>query len=166
MGQRGAMLDELYGSLKDLSIEDLKGMLVDDVKLQSYFEANIPSVKEKQELVRQIRTSNIASARSNIDAKTQLDKLESEVEQLREIVAERQTQMVSIVCKIQEASSINSHENVVERLKVDLEECDDESHACANATTSETNWGKFTEEFVAKRKAVHLKEELLERLTL
>lgn len=79
MGQRGAMLDELYGSLKDLSIEDLKGMLVDDVKLQSYFEANIPSVKEKQELVRQIRTSNIASARSNIDAKTQLDKLESEV---------------------------------------------------------------------------------------
>jgi len=56
MGQRGAMLDELYGSLKDLSVDDLKGMLVDDVKLQSYFEANIPSVKEKQELVREIRS--------------------------------------------------------------------------------------------------------------
>lgn len=79
MGQRGAMLDELYGSLKDLSVDDLKGMLVDDVKLKSYFEANIPSVKEKQELVREIRTSNIASARSNLDSKGELDKLEAEV---------------------------------------------------------------------------------------
>ena len=35
---------------------------------------------------------------------------------------------------------VNSHANVVERLKDDLEECDDESHKCAAGTTSETNW--------------------------
>jgi len=127
-------LDTLYGSLKELSIEDLKGMLSDDPKVQSYFEANIPSVKEKQELVRQIKSQNIASANENVEAKKALDRLEAEVMmpaqvhqapicwirsrlwpcslrlqvvQLRKLVADRQAQIVPGASEIQEADSVS-----------------------------------------------------------
>jgi hypothetical protein len=59
---------------------------------------------------------------------------------------------------------VHERERVLESLTADLDSCDEESRTFAASTSSETNWPKFFEEYVARRKAVHFKEALLERL--
>lgn len=91
MGSRtGGVLAQVSDSLKSLQIEELKKLMEDQDAFDVYFEKNIPIVKEKQELIRAIKDSNIASAKKNVDLHTAIESLSTQVQELRQLVQERQ----------------------------------------------------------------------------
>eukprot|EP00960_Hanusia_phi_P053210 761911-Hanusia_phi.AAC.3 len=91
MGSRaGGVLAQVSDSLKLLKIEELKKLMEDPEAFDVYFEKNIPIVKEKQELIRAIKDSNIASAKKNMDLQTSMESLSRQVEELRQLVQDRQ----------------------------------------------------------------------------
>ena len=109
MGSRtGGVLAQVSDSLKSLQIEELKKLMEDQDAFDVYFEKNIPIVKEKQELIRAIKDSNIASAKKNVDLHTAIESLSTQVQELRQLVQERQAVLQPRYDEIKKAAMVRS----------------------------------------------------------
>jgi len=165
MGSRaGGVLAQVSDSLKLLKIEELKKLMEDPEAFDVYFEKNIPIVKEKQELIRAIKDSNIASAKKNMDLQTSMESLSRQVEELRQLVQDRQ---LVLRPKFDEIKMFAA-EDPTEAAKKQLDEAsaitNSECRQMVEQTEASTDWNKFAVDFTQKKKLYHLQQALLERL--
>mmetsp|Transcript_11081 Transcript_11081/g.17416 ORF Transcript_11081/g.17416 Transcript_11081/m.17416 type:complete len:172 (-) Transcript_11081:137-652(-) len=163
-GVRGHQLDTAYRALKELDTAELKSLLEDDEALHEIFEAHLPNVREKQNIVREIKSNNEKQARFNLERKEAFDKLQIEVEQLRQIIKDRQGQLYPLLESVKDVQQKDSKEGIIARLRGAIQDSEKECNDLAATTSPDTNWNAFVNDFVKKRKTLHYRQEFLERL--
>mmetsp|Transcript_34372 Transcript_34372/g.70891 ORF Transcript_34372/g.70891 Transcript_34372/m.70891 type:complete len:175 (-) Transcript_34372:281-805(-) len=159
-------LDDVYSTIRTLSTEELKGLLEDDSKLHEYFERVLVSFKAKQDLVRKIKKQNLESAKANLAHKEEFDKVQSEVEEIRVVVAQRQQSLMPLLDRVEAVKQEDSVVAAIARLEQAVSESEAECREMASATDGDTNWNKFANDFIKLRKTLHYRQALLERLTI
>lgn len=66
--------------LRKLSTDELTALLKSEETMQLFFEANVPLVGERQELIDQVKMENVRLARTNFAEAGELTKIEKEVD--------------------------------------------------------------------------------------
>ncbi|EKX47864.1 hypothetical protein GUITHDRAFT_151991 [Guillardia theta CCMP2712] len=165
MGSRtGGVLAQVSDSLKSLQIEELKKLMEDQDAFDVYFEKNIPIVKEKQELIRAIKDSNIASAKKNVDLHTAIESLSTQVQELRQLVQERQAVLRPRYDEIKKEAMEDRTEAAKKQLESAAAVTNSECRQMVELTDASTDWNKFAVDFTSKKKMHHLQQALMERL--